>query len=60
MVLKEQELLQIDEKFIRRLLEKDPDALAELSIHSPREIKGRFMMPLMIFSERRKRTTSTG
>lgn len=39
MVLKEQELLQIDEKFIRRLLEKDPDALAELSIHLTHDLK---------------------
>jgi hypothetical protein len=30
-VFKKQELLQIDEQFIHRLLEKDPDALAEHS-----------------------------
>ncbi len=39
MVLKEHELLQIDEQFIRRLLEKDPDALAELSIHLTNDLK---------------------
>ncbi len=39
MVLKEHELLQIDEQFIRRLLEKNPDALAELSIHLTNDLK---------------------
>jgi hypothetical protein len=39
MVLKEHELLQIDEQFIRRLQEKDPDALAALSIHLPHDLK---------------------
>ena len=39
MVLKEHELLQIDEQFIRRLLEKNPDALAELSIHLINDLK---------------------
>jgi len=39
MVLKEHELLQIDEQFIRRLLEKDPAALAELSIHLTHDLK---------------------
>lgn len=39
MVLKEHELLQIDDQFIHRLLEKDPDALAELSIHLAHDLK---------------------
>ena len=39
MVLKEQELLQIDELFIRKLLEKDPDALAGLSINLANDLK---------------------
>ncbi len=39
MVLKEQELLQIDEPFIRKLLEKDPDALAGLSINLANDLK---------------------
>ncbi len=39
MVLKEHELLQIDERFIRRLLEKNPDALAELSIRLSNDLK---------------------
>ena len=39
MVLKEHELLQIDEQFIRRLLEKDPDALAGLSIKLTHDLK---------------------
>ena len=39
MVLKEQELLQIDEQFIRKLLEKDPDALAGLSINLANDLK---------------------
>ncbi len=39
MVLKEQELLQMDEQFIRKLLEKDPDALAELSINLVNDLK---------------------
>ncbi len=42
MVLKEHELLQIDEQFIRRLLEKDPDALAELSIHLTNDLNPSF------------------
>ncbi len=39
MVLKEQELLQMDEEFIRTLLEKDPDALAGLSINLVNDLK---------------------
>ena len=39
MVLKEQELLQIDEQFIRKLLEKDPEALAGLSIKLVNDLK---------------------
>jgi len=39
MVLKEQELLQIDEKFINRLLTKDPKALAGLSIQLANDLK---------------------
>ena len=39
MVLKEQELLQIDEHFIRKLLEKDPEALAGLSIKLANDLK---------------------
>lgn len=39
MVLKEQELLQIDEQFIRQLLEKDPGALAGLSINLANDLK---------------------
>jgi IS1 family transposase len=39
MVLKEQELLQIDEKFIQNLLKKDPDALASLSIRLTNDLK---------------------
>ncbi len=39
MVLKEQELLQIDEEFIRKLLEKDPDTLARLSINLVNDLK---------------------
>lgn len=39
MILKEHELLQIDEKFISRLLEQDPDALAGLSIKLVSDLK---------------------
>ncbi len=39
MVLKEQELLQIDEHFIRRLVKQDPDALAGLSIKLAEDLK---------------------
>lgn len=39
MILKEHELLQIDENFIHRLREKDPDALAELSIKLVSDLK---------------------
>jgi hypothetical protein len=39
MVLKEQELLQIDEKFIRKLQEKNPDALVGLSIRLTNDLK---------------------
>ena len=39
MVLKEQELLQIDEKFIQNLLKKDLDALASLSIRLTNDLK---------------------
>ena len=39
MVLKEQELLQIDEKFIDHLLNKDPKALAGLSIQLVNDLK---------------------
>ena len=39
MVIKEQELLQIDEPFIRKLLEKNPDALAGLSINLANDLK---------------------
>lgn len=39
MVLKEQELLQIDEQFIRRLLEQDSEALVELSIKLVNDLK---------------------
>jgi hypothetical protein len=39
MVLKEQELLQIDEQFIRKLLYKDPEALAGLSIKLANDLK---------------------
>jgi len=39
MVLKEQELLQIDEKFLRRLQEQDSDALVGLSIKLTCDLK---------------------
>lgn len=39
MVLKKQELLQIDEKFIQNLLKKDPDALVSLSIKLSNDLK---------------------
>ena len=39
MVLNEQELLQIDEAFIRRLRAQDPDALAGLSIKLANDLK---------------------
>jgi len=39
MILKERELLQIDEKFICRLREQDPDALAVLSIKLISDLK---------------------
>ncbi len=39
MVLKEQELLQIDERYIRNLLDKDPEALAGLSIQLTNDLK---------------------
>ena len=39
MELNEQDLLQIDEAFIRRLLEHDPDALAGLSIKLVNDLK---------------------
>jgi len=39
MVLKEQELLQIDEQFIHKLLENDPNALAGLSINLANDLK---------------------
>lgn len=39
MILKEHELLQIDENFINRLLEQDPDALAGLSIKLVSDLK---------------------
>ncbi|SHN93402.1 hypothetical protein BHECKSOX_192 [Bathymodiolus heckerae thiotrophic gill symbiont] len=39
MALKEQELLQIDEQFISKLLEKDPDPLAGLSINLANDLK---------------------
>ena len=39
MILKEHELLQIDEKFICRLREQDPDALAGLSIKLVSDLK---------------------
>ncbi len=39
MVLKEQELLQIDEQFIDHLLNKDPKALAGLSIQLVNDLK---------------------
>ena len=38
-ILKAQELLQIDEAFIRRLREKDPDALAALSLKLANDLK---------------------
>jgi hypothetical protein len=38
-ILKEHELLQIDEKFIRQLREQDPDALAGLSIKLASDLK---------------------
>jgi len=39
MILKEHELLQIDEKFICRLREQDPDALVGLSIKLVSDLK---------------------
>ena len=39
MLLTEQELLQIDEAFIRRLCDKNPDALAGLSINLVNDLK---------------------
>lgn len=39
MILKAQELLQIDEAFIRHLREKDPDALATLSLKLANDLK---------------------
>lgn len=39
MVLKEQELLQIDEIFIHHLLDKDPKALADLSVQLANDLK---------------------
>ena len=39
MILTEQELLQIDEAFIRKLCEKNPDALAGLSINLVTDLK---------------------
>ena len=39
MILTEQELLQVDEAFIRRLGENNPDALAELSINLAKDLK---------------------
>ena len=39
MVLKEQELLQIDEQFLHRLQEQDPDALVGLSIKLTSDLK---------------------
>ncbi len=39
MILKEQELHQLDEIFIHRLLEQDPDALAGLSIKLVSDLK---------------------
>lgn len=39
MVLKEQELLQTDERFIQNLLEKDPEASAGLSIKLTHDFK---------------------
>ena len=39
MVLKEQELLQIDESFLRRLQDRDPDALVGLSIKLTSDLK---------------------
>jgi hypothetical protein len=39
MILKEQELLQMDEKFIYHLLGQDPDALAGLSIKLVKDLK---------------------
>jgi hypothetical protein len=39
MILNEHELLQIDEKFICRLREQDPDALAGLSIKLVSDLK---------------------
>ncbi len=39
MILKEHELLQIDEKFISQLREQDPDALAGLSIKLVTDLK---------------------
>jgi len=39
MILKEHELLQIDEKFIFRLREQDPDALVGLSIKLVSDLK---------------------
>ena len=39
MILKEHELLQIDENFISRLREQDPDALAGLSIKLVSDLK---------------------
>jgi IS1 family transposase len=39
MVLKEQELLQIDEKFLQQLLDKDPNALVGLSVQLSNDLK---------------------
>lgn len=39
MIFKEQELHQLDERFIRRLLEQDPEALAGLSIKLVSDLK---------------------
>ena len=39
MVLKKQELLQIDDKFIQNLLKNDPDALVSLSIKLTNDLK---------------------
>lgn len=39
MVLKEHELLQIDDDFIRQHQERDPDALAGLSIKLANDLK---------------------
>ena len=47
MILKEHELLQIDEDFICRLREQDPDALAGLSIKLVSDLKANLLYMLL-------------